>query len=163
MAATLTTAPCTHSLARHSAVFAKRRVDFCQTFRGLAPSAQCNGAATKVACTNLKSVTVNCSCLGCGSVWAPQVTMFVNVDMYIYNGPIVPGMAKDTTIKNFGTAIDHEINKHLAPAANNLEKWLKSWVTDMPSQLDCENECKQIENLSPNYFKGALSKTKTND
>jgi RHS repeat-associated protein len=128
------------------------------------PSAMCKSAPTKVACTNFKSVKVTCSCSGCNGVWSPSIVTYVNVDMYIYNGPISPGMVKDKSIVDFHTAVAHEVNKHLNPAAQELEKYFRTWVTDKTSQIDCQNECKSVE-ASPyeRVFKGALEKTKKND
>jgi RHS repeat-associated protein len=128
------------------------------------PSAMCKGALTKAACTNFKSLKVTCSCSGCNGAWSPSIVTYVNVDMYIYNGPISPGMVKDKSIVDFNTAVTHEVNKHLNPAAQELEKYFRTWVTDKTSQVDCQNECKAVE-ASPYevLFKKALEKTKKND
>ena len=94
---------------------------------------------------------------------APKIVAFVKVQIYIYSGPITPGMAQDTSIVDFKTALAHEINQHLAPSAQALKNWLGSWVKDSNTQGECESTCKAVMNSKgPGIFASALQKSKSN-
>lgn len=89
--------------------------------------------------------------------------MFVNIEMYIYNGPIHRWMAKDPTIVDFASAVAHEYNKHLNPAADAVEKWAKSWVVSKPSMAECEAQCPTIKAVGPHIYEGVFEDSKKND
>jgi hypothetical protein len=92
--------------------------------------------------------------------WKPEIFMMVDVDMSILN-LVKPGMAKDPTIVNFQTAVDHEVNKHIAFAAAAVEKWAKSIETPM-SKAQCKATCKSaktLDNVAFGIFKYAWNQS----
>jgi RHS repeat-associated protein len=132
------------------------------------PSAMCKYAPTKVACTNFKKAKLACTCLCVAPTqWAPQIVLFVQADMYIYNGHITPSMVVDKSIVDFATAVAHETDKHLKPAAQAIENYFRSWVpATLPSQADCDKTCKQVkgmEKMVTNMYKEELKKTAVNN
>jgi hypothetical protein len=72
-------------------------------------------------------------------------------------------MAQDTSIVDFKTAQDHEVNKHLGPAAQSLKNWLGTWVKDSSTAGECANTCKAVKgSKAPGIFASALQKSKSN-
>ncbi|HKS23575.1 MAG TPA: carboxypeptidase regulatory-like domain-containing protein [Thermoanaerobaculia bacterium] len=130
-------------------------------------AAMCKYAPTKVSCTNFNKAKVDCTCLCISPTqWAPQIILFLDVDMYVYAGNITKGMAKDPTIHDFATAVAHEVDKHLKPAAQDIENYFNSWVKDQPTQADCNKTCTQVKSMQKtinNMYKKALDDTKKND
>jgi len=123
-------------------------------------STMCKGAPTKVACTNLLGVRMDCACECSGSGFSPEVVMFVNIEMYI-NRNTRPGMASDRSIVDFASAVAHEYNKHLNPAADAVERWLRSgWIKDGATNDECEATCATIKAIAPGIFYGKFDETR---
>lgn len=131
------------------------------------PSSDCHGAATKVACTELNSVSLHCSCHCDFDSWVPDVVMIVNVRMVISNN-VRPHMAQDPSIVDFATAVAHEHKKHLDYGEAAVEKWLRGWMRDSyPNKAACEKDCSVASSLTAtatSLFREALKKSQlTND
>jgi RHS repeat-associated protein len=120
---------------------------------------------TKVACTNFNYASLDCVCGCAGTGWEPHVTLQVSVEMYIYNGPIRPGMAHDRSIHDFDTAVEHELQKHLQKGADSVQKWLNSWMHDVyETKDDCEVACKAAMGFDPTpTFRNGFNESNVNN
>jgi RHS repeat-associated protein len=121
---------------------------------------------TRVACTNFLGASIDCVCRCGGSGWEPHVTLHVSLEMYVLNGPIMPGMAHDRSIHGFDSAVDHELNKHVRKGVDAVKSWLDSWMKDSYSTKDgCEGDCSTASGFDPSgIFRNAFNKSaSTND
>ena len=100
-----------------------------QAQKSLDPSKDCHGANTRVGCTEARKVSLHCTC-HCNLLndFVPDVVMVVDLRMFILDRPSLRGMAKDSSIVDFSTAVKHEEGVHLNPSANAVETWLRGWV-----------------------------------
>jgi hypothetical protein len=55
-------------------------------------------------------------------------------------------MSADHSVVNYDTAVDHEVNKHLAYAADKLRDWLGRLETPS-NQQSCAATCTSVERL----------------
>jgi len=129
------------------------------------PSADCGGANTRVACTNILKITLLCTCRCVGAdQWKPQLTLFVEVDMSILNN-VRPGMAHDPTIVNFQTAVDHEVNKHIGVAADAVRAWATRYESVSSDKATCKTGCANagLQNVAQSMFLAAWNASGVNN
>jgi hypothetical protein len=71
-------------------------------------------------------------------------------EMYVLNHGIRPGMAHDTSVHDFDSAVQHELNKHIAEGADSVRRWLDLWMHDTyPSKGECEGACSGARGVDP--------------
>jgi RHS repeat-associated protein len=121
---------------------------------------------TRVSCTNFLGASLDCVCRCGGTGWEPNITLRVSLEMYVFNGPITPGMAHDQSIHGFDSAVDHELNKHVRKGVDAVKNWLDSWMKDSYSTKEgCEGDCSVASGFDPSgIFRAAFNKSaSTND
>ena len=133
------------------------------------PSADCHGAATRAACTEVYGVSLHCTChCNINKEFVADIVMVVDLRMFILDRPSLRGMSHDATIVDFPTAVAHEEGKHLNPSAESVERWLRSWVQQSyPTRSDCISACNDVQSknsMATTIFKGKMAETqRTND